>query len=36
MSIQQQDKHWNVGATEVQQLNPDRHDQRQSIKPQPT
>ena len=36
MSIQQQDQHWNAGATGVQQLNPGGPEQRQSIEPQPT
>ena len=36
MSIQQQDQHWNAGATEIQQLNPGGPDQRQSIELQPT
>ena len=36
MSAQQQDQHWNAGATEIQQLNPGGPDQRQSIEPQPT
>ena len=35
MSIQQQDPYWNAGATDIQQLNPNRPDQRQSIEPQP-
>ena len=35
MSSQQQDQHWNAGAKEIQQLNPDWDDQRQIIKPQP-
>ena len=34
MSTQQQDQHWNAGATEAQQLNTGEPDQRQSIKSQ--
>ena len=34
MSSQQQDQHWNTGASEIQQ--PGGPDQRQSIEPQPT
>ena len=30
MSTQQQDQHWNAGATEAQQLNPVGPDQRQA------
>ena len=36
MSTQQQDQHWSTGAKEIQQLNLDGPDQRQTIKPQPT
>ena len=36
MSTQQQDQHWNAGATEIQQLNIGGPDQRQNIEPQPT
>ena len=35
MSTQQQDPYWNAGATDIQQLNPNGPDQRQSIEPQP-
>ena len=36
MSTQQQDQPWNAVPTEIQQLNPDGPDQRQSFKHQPT
>ena len=36
MSTQQQDPYWNAGATDVQQMNPNGPDQRQSIESQPT
>ena len=34
MSTQQQDLYWNAGATDIQQLNPNGPDQRQTIEPQ--
>ena len=34
MRTQQQDPYWNAGATDIQQLNPNGPDQRQSIEPQ--
>ena len=36
MSTQQKAQRWNAGETEVQQLNTDGPDQRQSIKPRQT
>ena len=36
MRTQQQDPYWNAGATDIQQLNSNGHDQRQNIEPQPT
>ena len=35
MRTQQQDPYWSAGATDIQQLNPNGPDQRQSIEPQP-
>ena len=32
---QQQDQHWDAGATDIQQLNPFGPDQRQNIKSRP-
>ena len=35
MRTQQQDPYWNAGATDIQQLNPNEPDQRQSNEPHP-